>query len=217
MIQIFKGAPKATLANKIYEKRNRTNTCYMLDPNAAVAHPIMPILRRCFTLTADVGIEIGAKIFQSLAGQSTYTNTNPIIESVRTLVFKKTFRKDVKKFFDFGLNLYAAYGIFQKGVDGFSEFQRHVMPKTGGRDGFMNYLSLMNYINDHSEVVPLKFVQLDYLFRIYFGVLLLFLFCNMAHYAKVRLANLFQMLKILLWFVGRTSPFGKLRVHPVDQ
>ena len=180
------------------------------------------IVSHSFTLLADVATEIGTKVFQAMVRQATYTNTNPIIESVRTLVFKKTFRtfkKDPKKFFDYCLNQYASYGIFQKAIEGYADFQRHAVPKTGGPDGFMNYYSLLQYVEDYSEVDVLKFVQLDYLFRIYFGVLLIACFCNMVHYAKLRFANLVKrgMLKILFWFVAPTLLFGKVRIHPVNQ
>ena len=154
-----------------------------------------------------------------MARQSTFTNTNPIIESVRALVFKKNFRKDLRKYFNFVINLYGQYGLFQKGIEGFSDFQSHSVPKTGGPDGHLNYFSLSDYISHYSKVDVLKFVQLDYLFRIYFAILGLLLFCNMAHYAKVRLASPIRMLmlKILFWFVAPSLPFGKWRIHPVSQ
>lgn len=219
-METFSGAPETTLAHKIYMKRNRTKTCYLLERNAPLGHLMTTgILPRSYMLVADAGTDIGTKLFQAMARQATYTNTNPIIESVRALVFKKTFRKDLKKIFDHRLNQYASHGIFKKGIEGYANFQRKAVPRTGaGPDAFMNYFSLSEYREDHSEVVPLKFVQFDYLFRIYFVVLFAILFCHMAHYAKVRLANPIQMLmlKILFWFVIRTSPFGKWRIHPAN-
>ena len=152
--------------------------------------------------------------------QATYTNIgDPIIESVRTLIFKKSFRKDLKSFFSISVDRYASYGIFQKAIEGYSEFQRDVVPKTGGPEGFLNYFSLSEFIEDHSKVDTLKLEQLDYLFRIYFGILTLLLLFNMIHYAKVRLADPVKMvmLKMHFWFGATTSLFGKFRIHPANQ
>ena len=78
----------------------------------------------------------------------------------------------------------------------------------------MNYYTLTYYVEDHTKVAPLNFNQLEYLFRIYFGVLVLFLFLNMVHYALLRLA---KPIKKLFRSIASIRLLGKWRVHPASQ
>ena len=86
------------------------------------------------------------------------------------------------------MDLYAQFGIIQKGVDGFANFQSKSVPKTG-KDGFLNFDNLNDYIEHHSRVDSLTLFQLDYFFKIYFSVLALLLGLSILHYAHVRLAK----------------------------
>lgn len=99
-LEIFKGAPKSTLAFKIYQKRNKTKTCFLQEPNAEFGKLwTSGIFPHSFTLASDAAVDLTAKVIQTAAKQSTYTNLDPIIGSIRTVVFRKNCRKDVKKFF----------------------------------------------------------------------------------------------------------------------
>lgn len=127
-MQIFSAAPKTSFAYKIYLKRNEKNPCYLLDQKAKFGHLMASgILQNSFVMIADIASEIGVKLLQALAKQSTYTNLDPVIESVRTLVFNKRLNKNVKKFFDFALSLYSEVGIFQKGVDGYANYLKYLV------------------------------------------------------------------------------------------
>ena len=190
-MEIFRGAHKVTLAYKIYLKRNISDTCYLLKRNAGFGSIVNDKnLKRLFFLTADAAKDFAPKITQALGRQNTYINLNPICESIRTLIVRQSLRKDIKDFLNYGVNLYASFGVFQRAINGFTTFQSegHSVPKTG-KDGFLNFDNLNDYIEHHSLVAPLTFIQLDYLFRIYFSILALLLALNMAHYAQVRLAN----------------------------
>lgn len=219
-MEIFRGAPMTTLAWKIYSKRNKTDTCFVLKQGASLAHlATSGLLLRSFVLAPDSGINVASKLIQAGSNRPTYTNQVPIIGSLRTVILAKSFRSDAKKFWDYCVNLYFMFGILKKAAAGYADHTRYAVPKTG-EDGLVNYLSLNEYIEDNSLVAPLRYVQLDYLFRIYFAFLAFILFVNMAHYAYyahytgiVRFAESFKRLQLQL--VASIS--CKWRIHPVNQ
>ena len=49
------------------------------------------------------------------------------------------------------------------------------LAERGGKNGFSNYISLKEFIQDHSMIGPLLYAKLDYLFRLYFVFTLLVL------------------------------------------
>lgn len=69
-----------------------------------------------------------------------------------------------------------------------------------GPDGFRTYTNLQDYIEEYTFNGPISFNKLDYLFRIYF-ILLILIFCsNLIHLLikyfknlkiKIRLINIF--------------------------
>ena len=191
-MDIFRGAPKSTLSYKIFQKRNEKEPCFLLAQNAKFGHLAeMQHPEKIFYLTAEASKDFTPKIVQAIGRKDTFSNLNPICESVRTLIFRKNFRRDVKNFFVFGVDLYSSFGIFQKGVSGFADFINQGLPRTG-KDGYTNYFSLNDFIQDHSLVAPLSFVQFEYLFKIYFGLLALLLALNMAHYVWSHLFDRIQ-------------------------
>ena len=49
--------------------------------------------------------------------------------------------------------------------------------KTSGKDGFLNYMSLQDFIEDHTLIGPFLFDKLDYLFRASYIFLINFVHC----------------------------------------
>ena len=214
-MDIFGGAQKSSLLYKVYEKRNRNNTCFLLKRNVRFGHLMnMKNLDRVFFLIADVAADFAPKIIQAMGTKNTFTYLKPIYESVRTLIRRKNLKKEFADYLDFCIDFYLSLGIFQKGVSGFADFQSHAMPKTG-KDGFVNYYHLSDYIEDHSLVVPLTFYQLDYLFRIYGSILILLAALNMGHYAQARLVDHTKGLLVFpaIWL----RLFSRWQVHPASQ
>ena len=65
-----------------------------------------------------------------------------------------------------------------------------MLTRKDGRNEYNNYNSLQEYIEDHSQVVPLSFPSLDYLFRIYFGILALPVAICVAHWLLIFLVQI---------------------------
>ena len=185
-MDIFRGAPKSTLSYKIFLKQNERKPCFLSSHLAE-----MQRLEKIFYLTAEPTKDLSSNIIQAIARKDTFGNLNPICESVRTLIFRKNFRRDIMNFFVFVLNLYSSFGIHQKAISGLGYFINRRLPRTG-KDRYTSYFSLNDFIQDHSLVAPLSFVQFAYLFKIYFALLALPLVLNMAHYARSRLSDRIQ-------------------------
>ena len=135
-----------------------------------------------FVLLPDIGIEIGTKVIQTLMKKSTFVGNDPLFESNRGLLISKNTRKELKKFLNECVNFFLSHGFIKKLIKTIPNYTGIPLAKTGGKDGFVNYSSIQDYIAEFTFIVPLALDKLDYLFRIYFVFLIIMLFINFAHY-----------------------------------
>lgn len=56
------------------------------------------------------------------------------------------------------------------------------MAKRGGKDGFMNFENVQDYIEENTRIEALQFYRLDYLFRLFITLVSLLLCLNLMHY-----------------------------------
>ena len=145
-LEIFRGAPNNSLARKIYEKRTRPKTCLMYEKTTTLDYldqKERSKLPRVYGLIPDLANGMGAKVMHAASGKSTYTNMSPIIGSLRTMVVRKSFRKDARRFWDYAVNLYFQFGIVERAISGYEEFSRYALPKA--KEGYRNYQSLSEF------------------------------------------------------------------------
>lgn len=168
-------------------------------------------MNKIFLLGVDSAVSFQSKVVQLFVERDTYTNSIPIWQSPRTMILRKDLRKDFKLYFDLTVNLLREFDFLNKAFRDFPYSQmlesRH-QTDSYGRDLYTNFNSLQAYINRHTSIAPLSFADLDYLFRLFF----LLLVSPLVHLLAVKLARwaLVHLQPIRVIFRAVFARFGRI-------
>ena len=176
---MLKKAPKGTFANKIYEKRNKTDVCVFRNNDNKSGNGFERPRHKIFALAHEGLIYYYARITQTLLKCDVFTSQKPLLRALRTSIISKTLKKEVKKFLDTCVTAHLQFAFYKKFIENMPNLTGLAFAKLGGKDGFMIYDNLETYIEDHTFFEALNFKKLDFLFRAYFiflvSILIIFL------------------------------------------
>lgn len=123
------------------------------------------------------------RLIQTLLRKDTYIEKSfEIYQIVRSLVFRRGLQTEKKKFIERFISPYTENGFSKKIYRDNVPILFEVKFESRGKDGFMHFDSLQEYIAVHTRVEALSFDKLDHLFRIYFALIIVVLFVNLAHH-----------------------------------
>ena len=141
------------------------------------------------------------RTIQTMVKRDTYfENGLEIYQSIRSFIVRKNLKIEKKKFFEKYLETYFENGFVKKVYRNNPPNYVMKFEKRGGKDGFVHYKGLQEYIEANTLVEALPFDKLDYLFRIYLALVTAVLFLCLVQYFAVQLA-IYLIQKWLLFFV----------------
>ena len=145
---------------------------------------------KVFTVIPNLLTDFFPRVIQTFARRDTYIERSlEIYQSIRTLVLSKNTGIEKRKYFENFLLLFNQHGfsirLYRNTPPNYTPIK---FEKRGGKDGFVHYESLQEYIAANTQVDALSFYKLDYLFRIYFVLVSAILLINLLHYFVVKIA-----------------------------
>lgn len=145
------------------------------------------------------------RILHTFEESSTYVDKNLVIyQSLRTIIVRKGLGIEKKKYAEKYASLMFEHGFSKKYSRNLPNFFS-VEAKRGGRDGFVHYDHLQEYLDANTRVTALPFDKLDYLFRGYFAFVTAILLLNLVYYLVHRCVRKIKMRKIQVWFLRTVS------------
>lgn len=161
-------------------------------------------VNKIFTLIPNLCVDFFTRLVQTFLQRDTYTETSfKVFESILTFIARKNLKREEKSLFERHLNSLKEHGVIERFFSNVPNFFGVELAKRGGKDGFEHYASLQDYTADHTMVVALPFRKLDYLFRLFFGLLLAVLFIHLIH----RISLVLSSHPVLGWFRSIKSKF----------
>lgn len=124
-------------------------------------------LQKVFLLLPDINLKLTSRIIQALVKKDTFIGEQKLYEILRAFVVKKNLDKQMLAFLNRYVQTVLQFGLFQRMFTNIPNWTVLEMAKEGGRDGFMTYLSLSDFIEKNTFIGPLPFSKLDYFFRAY--------------------------------------------------
>lgn len=157
-----------------------------------------------FAITPPIALDFLTRMVQTLMKRDTYfVQSLEVFQSKRSFLLSKTMPMVKRTFFERCIGSYLEYGHSKK-------FFRTNPPNLGinfaSRGEFNHYSDLQTYIEKHTRIEALSFDKLDYLFRIYYALLVLILLANFAHYYYLKMIDIefkFGRIRILLCRIKR--------------
>ena len=182
------------MVHHIYEKRNKTDPCFIYSDKHFNTF-FQKDGNNFFILVPHVLKELVKFMVGGLIESDTYVETNLVVyESVRTLMAKKNLEINKKKAVEKHFGLWTEHGCQEKYLRNMPNF----FGNGAGKDDFVHYNSLGEYLDKNTMATGLAFDKLDYLFRIYFALVIAILLANTAHYWTRKLARC----QIPIWFLA---------------
>ena len=135
-----------------------------------------------FSLASDLYLEHLPKVIQTYVKKNTFVSDQSFYETYRSFIISKTMKKKNQKFINQCIYYFSEYGFVLLITTNFPNYLGIPLVKTGGKDGFLNYNSLQDYISDNTFTVALSLDKLEYFFRVYFVFSILILLIKMIHY-----------------------------------
>ena len=171
--------------HKIYEKRNESDPCYFLSGNQ-FGNFIRKNRFEIFTILPKLGIDLLTRFAQFVLRTDTYMETNlEVYQSIRSFILRKGMKTEKVRISEKHTELLTENGFFIRTVRDPPNYFAVKFEKRGGKDGFMHYDGLQDYVEENTRVEALSFDRLDYLFRVYLSLLMVPLFLKLAHYYVV--------------------------------
>lgn len=92
-------APKETLIHKIYEKRNKNDTCSIVIGNA-MGNVMHRQLGKLFSLIPNLGAQTDflLRLAHTLLRRNTFVDSHPVFQSQRSGVVRRDLPKEIKSF-----------------------------------------------------------------------------------------------------------------------
>ena len=203
-------APAGSLARQIYEKRNKKDTCFIYA-DAQFNNFSQGETNNIFTLIPQALIGLLQLMFKGLIESDTYVETNVVVyESLRTFITKKNMEINKKKAVEKHFRIWVEQGYSQKVYRDIPNIFR--LGKDGKND-FAHYNSLQEYLDKNTIVTGLAFDKLDYLFRVYFALVIAILLLNLVHYSAKKVTRRqirIWFLRILLYLTGNINSLVQL-------
>lgn len=122
-----------------------------------------------------------------------------IYQTIRSFLTRKHLTMNEKKHFEGSVVVYSEFGFHKRYYQNTLPFQQELKLEPRG-GGFMHFDGVQSFIEEHTKVEALSFDKC--LFRIYFGVLIVVLFVNFAHYL-VEASGIRVQLRVFLIRVKR--------------
>ena len=143
---------------------------------------------KIFTILPDVQTEFWVRGIQTFAKRDTYYERGlEIYQSIRNILIRKGLEINKKAFLQKYMKVLLEEGLTAKFLQDSPPNYLMKFAERGGKDGFVHYDGLQEYIEANTLVEALPFDKLDYLFRIYLGLVTAILFLCLAHYFVVQL------------------------------
>lgn len=200
-----------TLLNRIYEKRNKSNPCYMMSENQFVKL-INKKPNEFFTVIPAMPTDMVFRLAHSYLKMDTYVEINlELYQSVRSFAIRKGLEIGKRKYFEKFIKLFVENGFINKiasqpNVPNLLGFE---IEKKGGKDGLRHFESVQDYIEANTRVAALPFEKLDYLFRIYFALVTGILLVNLFHYyAKLLCQKILTLFLRSFFYVWLNKPLS---------
>ena len=173
--------------HKLYEKRNKTQICYLVVGNQISNEFLQKDTSILFTILPHIFLEFLVRAVGVFTRRDTYLESNfEIYQTIRSFVFWKGMSRSKIKYFEESIERYVELGFGEK-FDRSGELPKISAIKFEPRGDFKHYSSMIDYVEDNTRVEALSFDKLNYLFRIYFVLLVVILFVNFVHYCFVRI------------------------------
>ena len=116
----------------------------------------------------------------------TFLENLELHQSVRTFVIQNGLHAEKES-----LLAHFLYGFAEAGLASrvFHRIRPNYTPlkleKVGGKDGFVHYEGLQEYIEANTRISALQFNQLDYLFRVYLTIVTAILVLHLVHFVAM--------------------------------
>lgn len=161
--------------------------------------------RKTFTIVPlELGLNFLIRLAHTFLRRDTYMEaTLALYESIRSFIVRKDLKIEIRKWGEAYLYFLVEHGIAKKIYRSIPNYSGIKFEKRGGKNGFVHYDGLNEYIEANTKIEALSFDKLDYLFRIYFAVGLVALFVNLAHYFKR--SSIFFQLKTSFYYLFRLA------------
>ena len=154
-------------------------------------------ISKVFAFLPDLFLWYFPKAVQTFAKKNTFTSDQSFYETLRSFITSKTMEKKIQKLINKCIYNVSEFGFALTYATYFPNYTGIPLVKTGGKDGFLNYNSLQDFISNNTLIVALSLDKLDYFFRLYFIFSNLILLINLIHY----LFNRFYHLILLYYLV----------------
>lgn len=150
-----------SLLKKIYEKRNKTDPCYLVVNNQ-MGNFIQRDPEQVFSIITHVWLNFLMRGAQTITQTHTYIQEDlEIYQSIRTFLIGRGVKREKKEYFERCLTPYIENGF---AIEGFrSDLPNSRIMKLeprGGKDGFLHFDSLQAYIKEHTRIEALSFEKL---------------------------------------------------------
>ena len=178
---------------------NKTDPCFMtIDQKPGNFLERDP--DRTFTVAPQVQLDFSSRVIATFTRMDTYFETGlELYQSARTFIIPKSMKFEKRKRLDDYFLKFAEYGFPVKELTEEPPTPLGMkLEKRGGKDGFMHYKGLQEYIAENTKVEPLAFDKLDYLFRLYLTLITVILFVNLVHYYRDDLNSFKRRIQIYL-------------------
>lgn len=85
--------------NKLYEKRNKENLCFLFVDNQ-IGNLFNYDQNKIFLILPNIGRLVVSKIVQTIYKKDTFINNFPFYTTLRTFILRKNLKKEIKNIFN---------------------------------------------------------------------------------------------------------------------